>query len=746
MRLYRFLCTLLLLLTLNAAVSMQSGAQTRNVSFQARHDYPAINHAGGAAVGDFRGNGLKDVIVTSDSANSTSLAMLRSNADGSFAQPIFFSTGGRAPFGVAVADINNDGKPDVVVSNDLSNNVAVLLGNGNGTLQNPRVFAVGVSPVAVAVGDFNADGKPDVVVANSGSNSISILLGNGDGSLRTATTVGVGISPESVAVGRFHGTTAMDIAVANAGVRELANGSVSLVKGNGDGTFQAATNIITGGSPVSLATAELNADLFPDLAVLDASQSAVLIELGSGNGTFRSFGTVPTPVQPVAVTVGDFHGNGRQGDLAVISGVSTELVSVFLNSGNGRFLSGLVPSFAISQNPAALVTADFNRDGKTDVVAATQLGDISVLLGTGFGRFVSAASFATGTGSNYVVAHDLNGDGKLDVAVVNELSNTVSILLGGGNGSFAPKNDIPVGHQPFSVTVGDLNGDQEPDLVVANSGHFSDDPGNISILLGKGDGTFQPPKNITVGNIPVFTAVADFNNDGKQDLAVANFVDNTVSILRGNGDGSFGAPTTLSFPPFSQVLQVFAADVDGDHNQDLVVGGGSNVWIVKGNGFGSFGQPQLVHAGFTGEVVVSDFNGDHTPDLAVIGLAADDATFEVDVLLGNGNGTFRTTASVPFFGGFATEVIAADFNGDGKMDLATTGLNTLSIAVLTGNGDGTFAISATPAFGVTTFAQSIAAGDFDGDGKQDLVATGVAADAGIGTSASAVSLLINNTQ
>ncbi len=746
MRLYRPLYTLLLLLTINIAVSLQSGAQPRNVSFQARHDYPAIPHASGSAAGDFRGNGLKDVIVTDSSANSRTLAMLRSNGDGSFAKPIFFSTGGGAPFAVAVADVNNDGTPDVVVTNSLSNNVAVLLGNKNGTLQSPRVFAVGLSPLAIAVGDFNRDGKPDVVVANSGSNSISILLGNGDGTLRIATTVHVGTSPVSVAVGRFHGTSATDIAVASAGDPDQRNGSVSLVKGNGDGTFQAPTNIITGGSPVSLVAAQLNGDLLPDLAVIDASQSAVLIELASGNGTFLPSGTVPTPAQPVAVTVGDFHGTGRQADLAVISGSSTELVTVFLNNGNGRFLSGLVPSVAISQNPAALVAADFNGDGKTDVVAATQLGDISVLLGTGFGRFVSATSFASGKGSNYVVAHDLNGDGKLDVAVVNELSNTVSILLGKGNGSFASKIDIPVGHKPFSVTVGDLNGDHKPDLVVANNGHFSDDPGNISILLGNGDGTFQPAKNITVGNIPVFTAVADFNNDGKQDLAVANFVDNTVSILRGNGDGSFGAPTTIAFPAFSQVLQVFAADVDGDHNQDLIVGGGTSVWIVKGNGFGSFGQPQMVHTGFTGEVVVSDFNGDHTPDLGIIGLTQDSSTFEVDVLLGNGNGTFRTSASVPFFGSFATEVIAADFNGDGKMDLAVTGLNTLSVAVLTGNGDGTFENTVTPEFGVTTFAQSIAAGDFNGDGKQDIVATGVAANAGIGTSASAVSLLINNTQ
>jgi hypothetical protein len=161
---------------------------------------------------------------------------------------------------------------------------------------------------------------------------------------------------------------------------------------------------------------------------------------------------------------------------------------------------------------------------------------------------------------------------------------------------------------------------------------------------------------------------------------------------------------------------------------------------------GGFGPPQLVHSGFTGEFTVADFNGDNSPDLAIVDINQNQSQFTAVVLLNNGNGTFNTRAGIPVFGTFATQIIAADLNGDGKEDLAVTGLNTLSIAVLTGNGDGSFNASPNANFGSTVFAQSVAAGDFNQDGKSDLVVTGVRSDAPTGSAAGGISLLVNNAQ
>ena len=736
-------CSAVLLTTLGVALAVPGVAQTNNISFRARRDFPATGHAGGIVAGDFRGTGVKDLVIPNTAAVSTSLSLVPNNGDGTFGAPVAFNTGGNKPSAVAVADMNNDGKLDVVVTNELSNTVAILLGSGNGRFQSAHVFPVGVNPVAVAVGDFNGDGKTDVAVANSTSNTVSILLGRGDGTLGAATSSSVGIRPSSLVVGKFHGGTASDIVVANAGNNDQRNGTVSLLTGNGNGTFRPATTLLSNGNFVSVATAELSGDGNADLAIADRSLSAVLIELGNGNGTFRTSGRLLAQASLISVTAADFHGDGRQRDLVVTSGESSEVVSVFLNNGNATFLMN--PKFAVSQNPAGAVAVDVNRDGRTDIVSASQLGNISVLLGLGRGLLISAASFPAGVAPTYIVTADLNGDGKLDVALASEGSNSVSILLGTGTGALGPRHDFPVGTNPFALSVGDFNGDQKPDLAVANSGHFDDDPGSISILLGNGDGTFQAPRNVRVGNIPAFVAVGDFNKDGKQDLAVANFVDNTVSILRGNGDGSFGAPSTISFPPFSQIFNVAVADIDGDHNQDLIVAGGSDVWTLKGNGLGGFGAPRLVHEGFTGIFAVGDFNGDSHPDLAIADLNQGQNGFVVDTFLGNGDGSFRTGSRASIFGAIPTQIVAGDLNRDGKLDLAVTALNNLTIDVLSGNGDGSFTPSPNANFGATTFAQSLSIGDFNADGRNDIAVTGVASNAGVGTSAGAVSLLLNTT-
>src|SRR6266699_1857824 len=304
--------------------------------------------------------------------------------------------------------------------------------------------------------------------------------------------------------------------------------------------------------------------------------------------------------------------------------------------------------------PSGMAVGDFNGDGKLDL-AVVNFGDwnIYVLLGNGDGTFQAARSvyFASGGGFPwYVVTADFNGDGKLDLAVSNYGDNSFSVLLGNGDGTFQPPRTLPIGTHPALVAVGDFNGDGKPDLAVADYGcplDCTSSPSNtVTVLLGNGNGTFLPGPSLTVGNGPAGVAVGDFNGDGKPDLAVANLNDNTLSILLGNGDGTFQAPQTFA-------------------------GVGTKPYFVA----------------------VGDFNRDGKPDLVITNHLGNTVT----VLLGNGDGTFQPaqTFLVDSDPVYAT---VGDFNGDGVQDLAVANLHALTISVLLGNAGTGSTVVATPTF------------------------------------------------
>jgi 6-phosphogluconolactonase (cycloisomerase 2 family) len=334
--------------------------------------------------------------------------------------------------------------------------------------------------------------------------------------------------------------------------------------------------------------------------------------------------------------------------------------------------------FSDTVRPNYVFVGDFNRDGKLDLAVATGgnagPGHVSIALGNGDGTFRNEMQFPTGTKPYSATVGDFNGDGKPDLAVANYLDNTVSVLLGNGTGTFQTQQTFATGGHPDSITADDFNGDGKLDLAVSN---LSDS--TVSVLLGNGDGTFQTQLPFNANSAPYFIAAGDFNGDGVLDLVVTNTVGaNPLSVLLGNGDGTFQAPLST---PGNTPLDLAVADVDGDGKLDVITTNTllNQVSVFLGNGDGTFKGAQTFSTGVQPEsLTIADFDGDGKLDLAVFDALPNAPPSSVSILLGNGDGTFQSNKDYPLALGNGDSIAVGDFNGDGRMDLAI-GTNTISV-------------------------------------------------------------------
>ncbi len=359
----------------------------------------------------------------------------------------------------------------------------------------PRTdFPVGHSPSAVAVGDFNGDGKLDMAVADEGDNTVSILLGNGDGTFQSQSTFPAGAAPGAIVAGDFNGDGKLDLGVAN-----FTDNTISILLGNGDGTFTAGRTITGVNSPVAIVTGDFRSAGKLDLAVLDQADGLVSVFPGNGDGTFATK----------------------------------------IDTSAGR-------------SPSALVTGDFNGDGKTDL-AVTNSGSnsVSVLLGNGDGTFFKRIDFGTGVGPSAIASADFNGDGRPDLAVTNKVDNTLSIFLGNGDGTFGAPTSFTTDAGPAALLSGNFASGTFPDLIVV-----CESANTLDVFLGLGNASFATPLSVPTGNSPVAAAKGDFAGTGLLDVAVANQSSNTVSVILNAVNNRLSSSAPLTSYPASEYVDL----------------------------------------------------------------------------------------------------------------------------------------------------------------------------------------------
>jgi hypothetical protein len=524
----------------------------------------------------------------------------------------------------------------------------------------PTSFAVGPYPQSVAVADFNRDGIPDLIVPGYGGSTLSVLLGNGHGSFGNAINTAFGSYHRTVAVADFNRDGIPDVATGN-----FSAFSVTVMLGNGDGSFQYGGDFGTDQGPFTLAVADFNGDGIPDLAETNVSRQTVGVLLGNGDGTFQDANNFYAGYSPDSVAVGDFNGDGFP-DLAVGTENSGS-VSVLLGHGDGTF--GNATAYYTYGASWSMAAADLNGDGIPDL-AVTNFSGVSVLLGHGDGTFGAATPYNTGGAVGVAVA-DLNGDGIPDLAVAGG-GNTVSLLLGDGRGGFAVAAQVNAGSGTSGVAVGDFNGDGLPDLAVTDSNSNA-----VSVLLNQTPVTTTAltadPGPSVGGQRTTLTAAVTMVQPDQPFAPTGAVTFRDGATVLGTGTLDANGVARLSTFPVGTGYHSFTATYQGDPHftastspvlNQLVTQDATTTTLTLSANPALAGQPVTLTATVTGQLT-----NVASPTGTVVFL--DDAGGRPVNLgtaqLSGGVATFTTTALPP-----GSHPIVAEYVGDNNFTASTT--------------------------------------------------------------------------
>lgn len=644
-------------------------------TFQAAISTPTGGQLGLMAVGDMNGDGYADVL----GGYGPVLYVFLSNGDGTFKPGIPANVGAPALSGtISIADVNGDGKLDVVYNawgSSPQPEVTVLLGNGDGTLRAPIVSAstsLYSLPLETIVGDFNGDGEPDLISTASGSgDGLYLLLGNGDGTFQDPTLVlsNTGIFAGNFAAADVNGDGKLDLVFAAGSSNSQTSEPISQIYlGNGDGTFSAPASYVSNfpaGNAVdgTVVIADFNGDGKPDIA----SSGGIL--LGNGDGTFQGIPLAVLRHNPYSAAIGDFEKNGKP-DVAALDSTQSAPYNLYILHNNGDGSLSLLHTYSLTVQSTQVLVEDLNGDGNLDLVVIQAAvpgvgpGGYDVLLGNGDGSFQNPVSYSQSTSFGVALLVDVNNDKKLDL-VEGGSNDFVGVSLGNGDGTFATTVTYDdLGPWGATLITGDFNGDGKVDIGVSPP---YETPGTV-MLYGNGDGTFQAPIIPVNLNSYSATSTADFTNVGRADLF------NGSQPALNNGDGTF------TFLPAVNYGGILVNDINGDGKIDLLVNyiqSSCQTGFELGNGDGTFGPLNKVppNGCYPFTKLIADMNGDGKPDVVFFWGAG------VGILLNTTAPGFALSATAPspapvIAGSLATSTVTAVplLGSNGAETLSCSGL------------------------------------------------------------------------
>lgn len=703
---------------------------------------------------------------TAPSVSPTTAVMAAGNFD---AQAWYYSGG--YVNNVTTADVNGDGKQDIVASNDFDENlIVVLLGNGDGTFQKRTGFSTGSSVSYLAVADLNGDGKQDVVTADDGSNQVNVHLNQGSSLYSTKTSYATGVWPNTLVLADLDGDGDKDIATAN-----YTGGTLSILKNNGDGTFAAKSDHPVGSDPYIIKAGDLDGDGDIDLINTYEYSDVISVSKNNGNGTFAAFVDYTGGTTLRGLALANIDGDS---DLDIIaSDFDSNNLRIFTNNGSGAFTASAGPVFSSGQD--GVLATDVDGDGDTDLVA--EVGSkISVALNNGAGSFATPVNYLTlDTIVSEGGAADFNADGKIDLVFPmydpSDITTRVMVFLNDKPVFPTISSHSPTKHQldisasaDITITFSrDMNSSTFTNSTILLSGSisgvhtatYSYNSGNktvtinpttdfkpgevVTVLVSTGvvttdnaalskeyqfsysvetsasTGLLTTKTDFTTGSTPNQVLTADLDGDGDADVVTANYEANTISVLLNNGSGALGTKT--DYATGSRPSGFDAADIDLDGDLDLVV---TNYWddtysIFKNNGNGTFAA-QVSEAGGDSPygIAIADINGDKYPDLMI---ASNDNTSSatVNFFQNDGDGTF-TLASTTNGAANMYNIAAGDLNNDGFPDAMYTSLRGTGYNYPLNNSDGTYLSAYLDGFEYIE-STGIVLADLNADGRLDAV-------------------------